>query len=83
MKNKRIKLWNEIKMLLTEIAMLKTGKRKAIVWEIKEVRRFWLSFFGSYSLGEMNVKELENFKALLKSKVEADYKHKGFPGLYK
>lgn len=81
--NKRIKLWDEINKLCIEIAILKTGKRKAFVWEIEEVKHFWLNFFGSYSLGNMTVEELKNFKALLISKVEAEFQHKSIPGILK
>ena len=79
----RFILWGEIKELLKEVAKLKTGNKKAAVWEIAEARTFWLGFFGFSSLGAMNIEELDNFKALLEAKIKVDYKRKCLPGIIK
>ncbi len=74
----RSKLWTEINGLLVEIAVLKTGKRKVMLWEVSEAKKFWLNVFGCNSLGSMNTEELDNFKALLEAKIKGDYKRKSF-----
>lgn len=76
---KRSKLFEEINQYCIEILIYKRGIKKPLAYEIHTMKNTWIKFFGFESLAEMTFEDLGNFKVLLKSKVDAEYKLKAFP----
>lgn len=79
---KRIELFTEIHSICRELAYIQDGVKNPYSWRINSIKKFWIRFFGFISLQEMTAGDLDNFRALLQAKVEAEYKSKGLPLFY-
>jgi len=77
MKIIRKNLFKDIWKLSGKLAILGTGVKKATFSKQYKTQKFWVRFFGFYSLSEMTTEELKNLKALIESEIRAVYKHKG------
>ena len=76
---KRIELFQEINTICRDLAFIQDGRKNPFRWRVNSIKKFWIQFFGFMSLVEMTVEDLENFTALLKAKIKAEYKSKAFP----